>query len=78
VVIDGVATYDTDADGTNDSDFRVGGGAILADLDQPDRGVACGIVEAVDASSPFSVTVNFGNVLAVGTSQDLVLVPAHV
>ena len=52
VVIDGTASYDTDADGTNDSDFRAGAGAILVDAGNPDRGVACGLVTAVDSPRP--------------------------
>lgn len=75
------ASYDTDANGTNDSDFRVGGGAILADLGNPSRGVACGIVTAVDASAPYSVSVNFLTLHdsgGVSSAKQLVLVPAHV
>jgi prepilin-type N-terminal cleavage/methylation domain-containing protein len=80
IVVDGTASYDTDADGTNDSDFRVGAGAILADLGNPDRGVSCGLVTAVDDSAPFSVTVNFLAIHGASAPQakDLVLVPAHV
>ena len=78
VVIDGVASYDTNADGTDDSDFRVGAGAILVDRGNPGRGVACGIVSSVPTST--SVEVTFSNIL--GTSgasgEDLVLVPANV
>lgn len=80
VVIDGTPSYDTDADGANDSDFRVGGGAIFADRGNPSRGVACGLVTAVDAGSPsFSVTVNFLTIpaSAAPAAKDLVLVPAH-
>jgi hypothetical protein len=80
VVVDGTASYDSDGDGANDSDFRVGGGAILVDVGNPDRGVACGRVTAVDAVAPASVTVN---ILAVHSNvaaqpEELVLVPAHV
>ncbi|HEX5065667.1 MAG TPA: prepilin-type N-terminal cleavage/methylation domain-containing protein [Myxococcota bacterium] len=78
VVIDNVASYDTDADGTNDSDFHVGGGAILVATGALGRGVACGIVTAVDITSPYEVTVDFLNVLGAGSASDLVLVPAHV
>lgn len=80
IVVDGDASYDTNADGTNDSDFRVGAGAILIDRGNPARGVACGLVTAVDASAPFSVTVNFLTVhgSTAPAAKDLVLVPAHV
>lgn len=74
------ASYDTDNNGTNDSDFRVDGGAILVDTANPARGVACGIVTAVDMSAPDSVTVTFLNVLGTSApnSKQMVLVPAHV
>ena len=78
VVVDEVATYDSDANGTNDSDFRVGAGAILVDKGELDRGVACGIVTAVDIVSPFAVTVDWLSVLEAGAASELVLVPAHV
>jgi len=79
VVLDGTASYDVDSDGTNDSDFRVGAGAILVDRGNPGRGVACGTVTAVDPSGP-SVTVNFQAVhaSAAAAAKDLVIVPAHV
>jgi prepilin-type N-terminal cleavage/methylation domain-containing protein len=80
VVVDGTASYDVDGDGTNDSDFRVGGGAILVDVGNPDRGVSCGLVTAVDTVAPASVTVNFLTVHSNAAAQpkDLVLVPGHV
>lgn len=79
VVLDGNASYDSDGDGTEDSDFQVGGGAILVDVGNPDRGVACGIVTAVDAAGD-DVTVNFLAVHdgAASAAKDLRLVPAHV
>jgi prepilin-type N-terminal cleavage/methylation domain-containing protein len=72
------AAYDADNDGVNDSDFQVGGGAIVIDLDNLDRGAACGTVEAVNLATP-SVTVRtvskaLGSLA--GTAQ-LVVVPAH-
>lgn len=78
VIVDEVATYDTDANGTNDSDFSVGAGAILVDRGAPNRGVACGIVTAVDITAPYEVTVDWLSLLAGGAASDLVLVPAHV
>ena len=78
VVVDGVASYDTDANGTNDSDFRVGGGAIMIDTGNPDRGVACGIVTGVDITAPYEVTVTWQSPLEAGAAASLVLVPAHV
>ena len=80
VTIDGNASYDTDGDGVNDSDFRVGAGAILTDTANPSRGVACGVVTAVNITAPFSVSVNFQAVYANAAPQakQLRLVPAHV
>lgn len=74
------ASYDTDSDGYNDSDFRQNAGAILVDVNNPTRGVACGIVSAVDMSPPDSVTVTFQTILGTTAAQPkkLVLVPAHV
>jgi prepilin-type N-terminal cleavage/methylation domain-containing protein len=79
VVLDGNPTYDVDADGTNDSDFQLGGGAILVDVGNPDRGVACGIVTAVDVAGN-DVSVNFLSVHDnnAAAAEDLRLVPAHV
>ncbi len=70
VVIDGEATYN------GNSDFLVNGGAILIDVTNTGRGVACGVVTSV--TPPNTVVVNFTNVLAVGAAlpPDLRLVPA--
>lgn len=78
-VIDGTATYDVDADGTNDSDFRVGGGAILVDRGNPERGIGCGLVTNVNPTAK-SVSVNMLAVhnTAATAAKDLFLVPAHV
>jgi prepilin-type N-terminal cleavage/methylation domain-containing protein len=78
-IIDGTASYDTNADGTNDSDFRVGGGAILIDRGNSARGVSCGLVTAVNPGG-LTVTVNLLAVLGTTAplAKDLRLVPAHV
>lgn len=70
--------YDTDGDGTNDSDFQVGGGAIIIDLNNTGRGAACGTVTAVDLGTP-SVTVRIvSDVLGnTGAAVQLAVVPAH-
>ena len=78
VVVDAQASYDTDGNGTNDSDFRVGGGAILIDRGNPNYGVACGIVAGLDLTPPYQVQVTWQSLLATGAASDLVLVPAHV
>jgi len=72
------AAYDVDGDGTNDSDFQPGGGFILADLDNPARGVACGRVTTVDlANTRLLGTVVGAGLGAVGAgTPDLVVVPA--
>ncbi len=76
VVLDGTPSYDTDGNGVADSDFQVGGGAILSDVSDPSRGVRCGIVSAVVPGA--SVSVNFRAGTSFGTGGDLRLVPAHV
>ncbi|MBW2286453.1 MAG: PilW family protein [Deltaproteobacteria bacterium] len=79
VVIDGQATYDIDADGTTDSDFQVGGGAILVDTANTDRGVRCGSITAIKTSTPQNVSVNFLNDFGAAATigENLILVPAH-
>jgi prepilin-type N-terminal cleavage/methylation domain-containing protein len=78
VSIDANPSYDTDGDGANDSDFRVGAGAILADVANPARGVACGIVTAVNPPAAVSVTFRTGLAVAAALASDYRLVPAHV
>jgi len=78
VVIDENATYDTDANGVTDSDFRVGGGVIVVDRDDSSRGIACGIVSAV---TPATDTIVFDLTTTslsggMGVPGSLVLVPA--
>jgi len=83
VVIDDEATYDTDSDGTADSDFQVNGGAILVDTANLDRGVLCGTVTAINTGSPEQLTVAFNSGVetlsgAASNPEDIVLIPAHV
>jgi prepilin-type N-terminal cleavage/methylation domain-containing protein len=80
-VLDNDAYFDSDANGTDDSDFRPGAGAILFDFANPDRGRACGMVQTVSSST--SITVMFQNPLVAfdaseHSAADLRLVPAHV
>ena len=75
VVLDGIPFYDTDGDGTADSDFAIDAGAILVDLDDPARGSACGIVEDVAGGT---VTVDFLTSITPSPGARLILVPAHV
>jgi hypothetical protein len=90
-VIDGLPFYDTDGDGNADSDFLESvnpfrnGGVIVADRENPGRGVACGIVTNVSSGTNV-IRVDFtsngaapaGTPLAAGGPGDLVAVPAHV
>jgi len=78
VVLDGQPAYDTNGDGVNDSDFRVGAGAIVYDRNNPSRGAACGTVVAVQSTT--SVRVNFlaSALGGVAAGAQLVVVPAHV
>jgi prepilin-type N-terminal cleavage/methylation domain-containing protein len=72
------AAYDADGDGTADSDFQVGGGAIVMDLQDPGRGTACGRVTAVSALGPtVQVAIQSGALAAAGGAPQLVVVPAH-
>jgi hypothetical protein len=73
--LDGQAYFDNDADGTPDSDFRIGGGAIVFDPANPSRGTACGIVESVPDGT--HVRVTFEAHLAASTGP-LAVVPAIV
>jgi len=66
--------YDADGDGANDSDFQVGGGIIIVDSANLDRGVACGTVDAINVGSE-TLTVTVRSTLA--TSANLIAVPAH-
>lgn len=68
--------YDTDADGTADSDFRENAGVIVTDLANPDLGAACGIVTDIPSATQITVTWLSGGLEAAGTA--LVAVPAHV
>jgi prepilin-type N-terminal cleavage/methylation domain-containing protein len=90
--------YDLDGDGVGDSDFLYtvdpprAGGVIVFDLDDPSRGAACGVIQAIDTATS-TVRVDFevanapnapgggaapgGTPLAAGTTN-LVAVPANV
>ena len=75
------AAYDTDANGIADSDFRVGGGVIVADAGNPTRGSACGIVTAIRlVGAQITVAIQSGPLagLPAGSSPvELIAVPAH-
>jgi prepilin-type N-terminal cleavage/methylation domain-containing protein len=70
--------YDTDGNGVADSDFRVGGGAIVMDANDPARGSACGRVEAVSLVGPtLQIDIQSGGLAGLGAGAQLVVVPAH-
>lgn len=78
VILDGQPAYDSDGNGVNDSDFRIGAGAIVYDRTNPSRGAACGTVTAIPTAT--SVTVDFAASALGGAAvgAQLVIVPAHV
>jgi prepilin-type N-terminal cleavage/methylation domain-containing protein len=81
LVIDGQATYDTDADGTADSDYQIGGGVILVDVANPDLGVLCGTITGVSTSAPWIISANLTAASWTGTPSnptDIRAIPAHV
>ena len=49
--------YDNDGDGSLDSDFRLAGGVIVADSNNPSRGVACGRVEALLGANQIRIDI---------------------
>lgn len=73
------AAYDTDGNGTNDSDFRENGGAIVVDLLDASRGVACGRVEDVDlVNVQVDVRMATGSLANTANPVQLAVIPAHV
>jgi prepilin-type N-terminal cleavage/methylation domain-containing protein len=78
VILDGTAYYDTNGDGVPDADFRVNGGVIVVDADNPQKGTACGIVQTVSPGAN-QIRVDFKNKMAApGATDRIVVVPAHV
>jgi prepilin-type N-terminal cleavage/methylation domain-containing protein len=82
---DGDGHYDLDADGVGDSDFRPGGGVIVMDYRNPERGTACGVIrEGGVTEVPATLLVDFeADAAALGAhnpsrpEQYLVAIPAH-
>jgi prepilin-type N-terminal cleavage/methylation domain-containing protein len=68
--------YDTDNNGTADSDFRVNGGVIVFDTASVGRGNACGRVTAINIVSK-QITVIGAAAMAAGAGTTLVAVPAN-
>jgi hypothetical protein len=70
-------SYDTDGNGVNDSDFRVNGGVIVTDLENPDRGSACGVVRNVDlGTNSITIEINSAALGASAGAYQLIAVPA--
>ena len=70
-------SYDTDGNGTPDSDFRPNAGVIFANPDFPSYGVYCGTVTAVDVANS-QITVALASPPPSATFGRWVFVPAHV
>jgi prepilin-type N-terminal cleavage/methylation domain-containing protein len=70
--------YDTDGNGTNDSDFQEEGGVIVVDLLNLDRGSACGRVSSVNIGGEAITVLIVTGVLGPdgGATTNLVAVPA--
>jgi len=75
---DGNLFYDNDGNGTNDADFRVGGGFILADMANPGRGNLCGHITAATASELTLVPMAgaLAALVASDAEEEIVIVPA--
>jgi len=73
------AAYDTNGDGTSDSDFQVGAGVIVIDVNDPGRGTVCGTVDAISLAGP-SIRIDpvrAGPLDTATGTVNLVAVPAH-
>jgi prepilin-type N-terminal cleavage/methylation domain-containing protein len=69
--------YDTDGNGTSDSDFFEGGGVIVVDLLDLERGSACGFVRSVNiAGEAIAVTIVTAPLDTASGTTNLVAVPA--
>jgi hypothetical protein len=72
-------SYDTDGNGVNDSDFHEGGGVIIVDLMDLERGSDCGVVTDVDLATNSIkvdiVTAGMSGNPTFGT-YDMIAVPA--
>jgi hypothetical protein len=71
-------SYDTDGNGVNDSDFNEnGGGVIITDLMDPDRGSVCGIVRDVDlGTNSIEIDIKSASFDPAAGASELIAVPA--
>lgn len=76
---DGSWFYDNDGNGSPEADFRVGGGFVLGDIANPERGAACGTV-ATASSGALTGTLLSGDLAAfnpaIHVPEEIVVVPA--
>ena len=71
------AAYDSDGNGTNDSDYQQGGGAIIIDGEAPSRGSACGTVTDINiAAKTITINVRTAPLGTVGANVQLYVLPA--
>ena len=73
------AAYDNDGNGSLDSDFRIGGGVIVADSVNPSRGTACGTVVAIPSATQIRIDIQTAALAPVpggGGAPRLRVVPA--
>lgn len=71
--------YDTDGDSVPDSDFAIGGGVIIADQANPQRGSACGTITGITPPNLMRVNLQAGALDAVIVGMltpSLIAVPA--
>jgi prepilin-type N-terminal cleavage/methylation domain-containing protein len=68
--------YDTNGDGTADSDFRVDGGVIVYDAAGAGRGNACGKITAINLATN-QITVTGSAAMAAGAGTGLIAIPAN-
>lgn len=77
---DGASFYDNDGNNTPESDFREGGGFILTDVNNPQRGSVCGIVESVTSATVIRIEVVSGRLglrdAVNGAEERIIIVPA--
>lgn len=70
--------YDTDGNGTADSDFQVNSGVIIVDAAEFERGAACGRITAISlGGSSITFTLVSDPLGTSTTTPNLVAVPAH-
>ncbi|MAJ59546.1 MAG: hypothetical protein CBC48_05965 [bacterium TMED88] len=72
-------SFDTNGDGTMDSDFSTAGQVIFADANNPERGTACGSITGVLPPNQLRFDLEAGGLSALGTGSQtprIIAVPA--